>query len=247
MAAQRQPHTIGPREGHEHSHTVIFLHGRDSNNEEFARELFESEASGPHNQPRTLPDLLPTIRWVFPAAPIMRSARFDTDMSQWFDMWSVENPHEQPSVQEEGLKASVAAISAVVRSEEAHVTRGKIFLAGISQGFATLIAAFFADGREGFAGLVGLSSWMPYGGLDELLQLVGPRDSKIEIGSGSTPVLLCHSSDDDVVPVENGRGLRDILVQQSKEVEWHEYVDGGHWVNEPQGVDDIVSFLRQRM
>lgn len=247
MTTQRQPHAVGPREGHEHSHTVIFLHGRDSNNEEFASELFESEASDPNEQPRTLPDLFPSVRWVFPAAHILRSARFDTDMSQWFDMWSVEHPHEKPSLQEAGLKASVVAILDVVRSEETHLPREKIFLAGISQGFATAIAAFFADGRGGFAGLVGLSTWMPYGELNELSRLFGKHNSKGETGSGSTPVLLCHSSDDDVVPPENGRALRDILSQQSMNVEWHEYVDGGHWINEPRGVDDIVNFLKKYM
>jgi lysophospholipase-2 len=82
-----------PCEGHSHTHTVIFLHGRDSDAHEFANELFESEASlsvaSQRDHERTLPALFPTIRWVFPAAPILRSQRFETDMSQWFDMWAV--------------------------------------------------------------------------------------------------------------------------------------------------------------
>lgn len=244
MATKQQPHIINPREGCQHSHTVIFLHGRDSTNQEFASELFESEASGPSDQPRTLPDLFPTIKWVFPAAPILRSARFDTDMSQWFDMWSVENPQEKPSIQQQGLKKSVSAILDVVQDEAAHVPRQRIFLAGISQGFATAVAAFFADGRRGFAGLIGLSSWMPnISGRDESTQL--DYDSSMT-DTGPTPILLCHSSDDDVVPIGNGRALRDAL-KQWQDVEWHEYKDGGHWVNEPQGVDDIAGFLRRHM
>ncbi|CAN8103506.1 unnamed protein product [Discula destructiva] len=252
MMTQHKPHIINPRAGHQHSHTIIFLHGRDSNAQDFASELFESEASGPPDQPRTLPDLLPTVKWVFPAAPILRSARFDTDMSQWFDMWSVEDPHEQPAIQEEGLQRSVAAILDVVRSEEVHVQREKIFLAGISQGFATVVAALFTGGLRGFAGLIGLCSWMPYGGPDELIQLFG---TALERGAAytqscmvPTPILLCQSSDDDVVPVENGRVLRDELEKlQDVEVEWRECQDGGHWVNEPQGIDDLVGFLRKHM
>lgn len=27
-------------------------------------------------------------------------------------------------------------------------------------------------------------------------------------------------------------------------VSWKEYEDGGYWINEPQGVDEIVSFIR---
>lgn len=62
----------------------------------------------------------------------------------------------------------------------------------------------------------------------------------------SVPILLEHARDDPVVSVENGTRMRDILRQQLgfRHVEWHEYDDGGHWVNEPQGVDDFVAFLR---
>lgn len=260
-------HIVYPRNGHPHTHTVIFLHGRDSTNEEFAGEFFESEASEPlvAGQPRTLQALFPTVRWVFPAAPILRSARFDTDMSQWFDIWSVEDPTEQAEIQHEGLRSSVQAILAVVRSEAARLEahgrgpgRQSLFLAGISQGFATAVAAFFAGATDnttrGIAGLIGLCSWMPLGGKEALLQALSDGNdtsdgaAALELGDASlsTPILLCHSSDDDVVPVQNGRALRDIL-GHSLEVEWHEYVDGGHWVNEPQGVDDIASFLRRHM
>lgn len=246
-------HIINPRDGHPHTHTIIFLHGRDSTNEEFASDLFESEASEPASEPRTLRDLFPTVRWVFPGAPMLHSVRFDTKISQWFDIWSVEEPSEQGEIQHEGLRTSVEAIMAVVRSEKTHLdAQGRsgiqnIFLAGISQGSATAIAAFFAGAGEGqgFAGIIGLSSWMPLGGKCELVQVLrGATSNTTE--TPSTPFLLCHSVDDEIVPVRNGRALRDIL-QQSQEVEWHEYEDGGHWVNEPQGVDDIVCFIRTHM
>lgn len=253
---------VNPRDGHAHTHTIIFLHGRDSTNDEFANEFFESEATEPAGQPRTLRDLFPTVRWVFPAAPMLRSARFATDMSQWFDMWSVEDPaggEQHGKLQHDGLRKGVAAVWDVVAREEARFVPGRrnIFLAGISQGFATVVAAFLSAGAGGpaasLAGLIGLCSWMPLGGKDELERVIGrgsdaagalkPPDASMP---PSTPVLLTHSSDDDVVPVQNGRALRDIL-GQSQPVEWHEYEDGGHWVNEPQGVDDIANFLRRHM
>lgn len=94
---------------------------------------------------------------------------------------------------------------------------------------------------------------MPLGGKDELVRVIGRGSDaagalKLPNASmpPSTPVLLSHSSDDDVVPIQNGRALREIL-GQSQAVEWHEYEDGGHWINEPQGVDDIASFLRRHM
>lgn len=264
-------HTIGPSQGHQHTHTVIFLHGRDSTNVEFAKELFESEASLPSDQPRTLPALLPTVKWVFPAAPILHASRFDTNMSQWFDMWSVEDPAERAAeLQLDGLRRSAAGILRIVRREEAHAPRERMYLAGISQGFATALAAFFADGAGaagagGLAGMIGLCSWMPLGGPlgageDARQQLAvlhrgtadlgaGPRGSARSQPGRPTPVLLCHSTDDDVVPVRHGRNLRDTLHEcpQDVEVEWHEYEDGGHWVNEPQGVDDMVAFIKRCM
>jgi hypothetical protein len=30
-------------------------------------------------------------------------------------------------------------------------------------------------------------------------------------------------------------------------VEWHDYEDGGHWINEPKGVDDFAGFLQRAM
>jgi hypothetical protein len=44
-------------------------------------EFFESEADG-----KTLPQIYPQIKWVFPNAPILRAVRFGEEIPQWFDM-----------------------------------------------------------------------------------------------------------------------------------------------------------------
>ncbi|KUI54997.1 Carboxylesterase 1 [Cytospora mali] len=208
---------------------------------EFADELFESEASeeiagriaGP-GKARTLPDLFPTIRWVFPAAPVTRSERFDTHMAQWFDMWSVENPHEKSDVQTDGLRTSVAMIGDLLGEEERGVSRDRIFLAGISQGFTTAVAAFLADGKGVLAGLIGWSSWMPCFEYDAQERQ-------------TVPVFLAHAKDDEVVPVVNGEMLHSKLAGMAFDVEWHMYEDGGHWINEPQGMDDMSLFIQRAM
>jgi len=41
--------------------------------------------------------------------------------------------------------------------------------------------------------------------------------------------------------------MRHILGQIGFGREWHDYDDGGHWVNEPQGVDYLVRFLKTAM
>jgi lysophospholipase-2 len=88
------PLVVGPATSHSHTHTVILLHGRDSEAQEFMAEFFECEATGPETD-RTLPALFPTVRWVFPQAKFLHSERFHIEMSQWFDMWSVEDQQER--------------------------------------------------------------------------------------------------------------------------------------------------------
>lgn len=252
-------HVVEPVEGHAHTHTIIFLHGRDSISTDFADELFESEASEPRDKPRTLRDLLPTVRWVFPTAPVLRSARFDTDMSQWFDMWSTEDPDERPEIQLPGLRASVSALGDVIRKEESRIERSRIFVGGISQGIAVAVAAFFAEQEawSGLGGMMGLCGWMPLRGM------VGAEDGMVQLGRlyrGTSsdvpseprtrrplPIFLGHSRDDSVISVSHGQTLRDTLrgFPNELQVEWHEYEDGGHWLNEPQGVDDIFAFLKR--
>ncbi len=226
---------MNPRNGYQHTHTIILLHGRGSECQDFAGELFESESSGPADKVRTLPDLCPTVRWVFPGAPILPSHRFHEAMSQWFDIWSVENPEEQAELQHDGITQSVAMIRDVINKEEALVPASKIFLGGISQGFATAVAAFFARG-QGLAGLLGFCSWMPLATrvldvarsdqpADEILQLVQKvyiKDARTDFSPEqirSTPVFLGHATDDEVVPIHTGEktsGLLDFITRLSR-------------------------------
>jgi acetyl esterase/lipase len=57
--------------------------------------------------------------------------------------------------------------------------------------------------------------------------------------------MLQHSVDDPLVLVERGRGLRDTLRGFGAQVEWREYAVGGHWFQEPEGIDDAVGFLNR--
>lgn len=60
-------------------------------------------------------------------------------MSQWFDMWSLEDVQERSELQVPGLQSSVDLIIKIIKDEELFVPRGRIFLGGISQGFATYV------------------------------------------------------------------------------------------------------------
>ncbi|KAK7439252.1 hypothetical protein CaCOL14_001691 [Colletotrichum acutatum] len=272
-----------PLPGNEHTHTIILLHGRGSNGEEFADEFFECEVSedlarilallalqddGPEQPedplddtpapppPRTLQALFPTIKWIFPSAPSIPSKRSKTDRTQWFDMWSTENPNEQEELQEPGLLESIDFITHLIDQESDLVSPDKIFLGGISQGFATAVAAYLR-GCQALGGLIGYAGWA-YPGLSPYEVPAGLFASdytgwKIKCGDvnyqmAHTPIFLSHARDDPTVPVKNGRALCKALHNIGlKEVEWHEYEYGGHWITEPDSIDQLVYFLKRNV
>ena len=257
-------HIVAPCK--DHTQTIILLHGRDSIASEFAEEFFESQAS----DDRTLPEIFPTTRWVFPTSKIRNSARFEAPMSQWFDMWSVENPSEKNEIQIDGLRESVKEILDLIRTEAVLISPDRIILGGISQGCATAIHTLLYGGIR-LGGFIGLNSWLPFepeittNMADNMAwRIVGDRlhysrkmlntpTDQAETTSVlsdlsstfvlETPVFLSHSQDDDVVPIANGKKLSTTLKKLGMVVSWKQYKEGGHWVNEPQGVDDIVSFI----
>ncbi|KAK7511658.1 Alpha/Beta hydrolase protein [Phyllosticta citriasiana] len=242
-----------------HSHTVIFLHGRDSTALEFAGEFFESQAS----DDKTLQEIFPGFKWVFPASATRNSARFGVKMSQWFDIWSLENPEELKDIQKAGLSESISSVIEVIEFEASLIGTEKIILAGISQGCATAIHALL-QGERRLGAFVGVCSWLPFQSeiqsiaknsrtpaekQNRLRGLFQLRHHSENEGSESnfaleTPVLLAHSEDDDVVPIQNGERLSRGFIELGMSVEWHTYKLGGHWINEPQGIDDMVGFLK---
>lgn len=134
-----------------------------------------------------------------------------------------------------------------------------VFVYANSHMYSTL-ATFLSDGTGGFAGLCGFCSWLPLADVIQAsLEKADDTDKlaavqKVYRGSAtdktpstcltSTPILLQHSRDDEVIPITNGRGMRDMLQKlQFDNVEWHEYEEGGHWFSEPEGVDNLCLFL----
>jgi predicted esterase len=122
---------------------------------------------------------------------------------------------------------------------------------GISQGAATavhtLINLDLAPG-VGLAAFVGFSCRMPFPGRSladtravlTMLDRVPGHATVLE----KTPMLLEHCANDPLVLVANGRVLRDTLRGFGAQVEWKEYPNGGHWFHSPDGMDDVVAFLR---
>ncbi|KID86842.1 Phospholipase/Carboxylesterase family protein [Metarhizium guizhouense ARSEF 977] len=239
-----------------HTHTVVFLHGRGDVAENFVASLKYSRSS----RDQTLQEIFPSFRWVFPKAGVSASFSFGGNkVSQWFDIWNVADFSEREEVQILGLKESVAMIRKVLRIE-AGILGGhwdRIILAGISQGAATATHALLNlklpaaadDGAKlsgGLAAFIGFSCRMPFPGrtLRETRAVLSledaPEDDEV---IRKTPMLLEHCVDDPLVLVENGRVLRDTLRGFGADVHSREYPDGGHWLNSPAGMDDVVEYL----
>ncbi|PYI15618.1 alpha/beta-hydrolase [Aspergillus violaceofuscus CBS 115571] len=154
-----------------HTHTAILLHGRGSNGPEFADELFSSLTS----QHRSLPDALPTWRWVFPTSRDRFSTRFQEEICSWFDAYSLSDIQERQDLQIEGLRESVRYILDILEQEISLLggTASHVYLGGISQGMATALWTLFcAAGRIGqfLGGVFGFCGWIPFA--HEIGQLV---------------------------------------------------------------------------
>lgn len=251
----------------EHTHTVILLHGRDSTALEFAEELFESQASNDC----TLPEMFPTFKWVFPYSGLRNSIRFEMSLSQWFDIWSVEESEERKELQKAGLNESIMLILDIINREASFVPPSQIILGGISQGCATAIHSLMhCDMR--LCAFVGFCGWLPFRKeIDafikseadaDLLRAIqslfasASRNSHSPISKNlyrksesplATPISLSHAMDDNMVPIGNGEKLYQTLNQLGMDVCWRAYKDGSHWINEPQGIDDMVGFLQNVM
>lgn len=239
-----------------HTHTVIFLHGRGDNTENFIGSLDWLRDS----RDRALLDIFPSFRWVFPQAPLAEcTASPGQAMMQWFDIWTTADFSVREDVQAPGLRDSVTALRSIL-IREAATLGGRwdhIILAGISQGAATGVHALLNLGTGGPIGLpegtglgafLGFSCRLPFPGrtLSGTRGVLGLEGAAADGDDGvirSTPVLLEHCSDDPLVRVEGGRQLRDALQGFGARVAWREYSEGGHWFNSPAGVDDIVLFL----
>ncbi|ORY11059.1 Alpha/Beta hydrolase protein [Clohesyomyces aquaticus] len=251
-----KPHVVKPKKGHAHTHTIILLHGRGATATEFAEEFFESQ----DREERFISELLPGIRWVFPSATPRYAETEKETMNQWFDMTSVQRPQEDVEKQKEALKESVEQVLKIIEDEARKVPREKIFVGGISQGCATALFTMLCSGDR-FAGFIGLSGWLPFQEqiadiakrfpnlkyrvhrVRQLVEMKPLPDHMERECPLRTPVFIEHCEDDDTVPVENGQAMAETLDKLGMTVRTEWYTEGGHWIKEPQGVDDFVGFI----
>lgn len=253
-----------PAPGQQHTHTVVFLHGRGDNTRSFSRALGTWRGS----KGRSLLDAFPTFRWVLPQAPQRPVASTAETMTtttaipspifsepevwpQWFDVWNVRDFSDREEVQLPGLREMVPAVRRLL-TREADKLGGRwdrVLLAGISMGAATAVHTLF-NLDTAPAALLAFCARCPFAGrgladMRALLGVDGAPAGDDNTVLRRTPVLVEHCVDDPLVPIERGKALCDTLRGFGAQVEWREYTTGGHWFHEPDGLDDVVKFIEK--
>lgn len=144
-----------------HSHTIILLHGLSSNGQKFGQELLET---GKTSAGKTLPDLLPGARFIFPTAKRRRSSAFGRKkLTQWFDIARLPDPSYRKETQLQGLAESAVEIRKLLRQEIelAGVPPTNIILGGLSQGCAMSLSVLLAL-EYPLGGYFGMCGYLPF-------------------------------------------------------------------------------------
>ncbi|KAG6014356.1 hypothetical protein E4U43_006624 [Claviceps pusilla] len=241
---------VDPLAGGQHTHTVVFLHGRGDNMDKFSYSLQYTRDS----KQRTLAEAFPTFRWVFPQAPCRKCASMDGYYNQWFDVWTVRDFSEREDIALEGLREVVPQIRDIL-AHEADVLGGrwdKVILMGISMGSATSVHTLFnlhvPTPERRLGAFVGFCGRCPFAGksLEEMRALLGVQSCPAHNDVlRNTPMMLQHCVNDPLVKIELGRRQCEVLKSFGAAVTWCEYPDGSHWMNSPSGTDDVVRFLTE--
>ena len=203
--------------------TVIWLHGLGADGYDFLPIVPELK----------LPPTLST-RFVFPhAASRPVTLNGGMRMRAWYDILGLDRNavHDEP-----GIRAAAALIQGLIDEQvSAGVPRGRIVLAGFSQGGAIALHVGLRQ-REALAGIMALSTYLP-------LEATAARE--LTAAGRATSVLMCHGSHDPVLALQMGTHSRDLLRALGVSVAWHEY-PMAHAVC-PAEIKDISVWLRSRL
>ena len=205
------------------SHSVIWLHGLGADGHDFEPIVPYLGLS-----PRT------GVRFIFPHA-LMRPVTINGGMVMraWYDIIEISASRGQD---EAGIGQSAGKVRELIGHE---VSRGipasRIILAGFSQGGAMALHVGLRY-EEKLAGIMALSAYLLF---PERLE------AESSAANAETPVFVGHGTQDPVVPLFLGQGVRSALQAGSWPVEWHTYPIP-HSVSQPE-IEDIGRWMQQRL
>ncbi len=193
------PETIERSTGDAPGWSVIWLHGLGADGNDFVPIV-----------PELLRPEWPTIRFVFPHAPVRAvTINGGARMRAWYDIRDMDLSNRADA---EGVDQSIAQVGALIAREgERGVPPARVFLAGFSQGGAIALAAGIRR-REPLAGLIALSTYLPLGAAT-----LQPLTAQAR----TQPIFMAHGLHDPVVPYTGGKRSRDALRDAGFDVDWH--------------------------
>ncbi len=205
--------------GPEPKAAVVWLHGLGADGHDF--------------EP-IVPQLrLPQTRFVFPHAPLRPvTLNGGMVMRAWYDIPSLEL---RSQLDLEGLKESGRLVNQLLREVWAEIPPQRTVLAGFSQGGAlTYYSGLRHPAR--MAGFLVLSGYCP--NLESLEEERHPANQE-------TPILQCHGSFDQVVPLQLGAFAAETLKRKGYSVDWRSYPTQ-HSLHH-QELKEIGVWLRERL
>lgn len=200
---------------------IIWLHGLGADGHDFEPIVPELNLPGKHG-----------IRFIFPHAP-QRPVTINAgeEMPAWFDLSSMDFAlHED----EEGIKTSAQQIEEIIQSQNNRgINTNKIVIAGFSQGGAI---ALYTGLRypEPLAGIMALSTYLP---------LAKTFENNLPDANQDTPIMMCHGTDDPIVPYHLGDDSRFFMEKAGLNIEWYSY-PMQHSVC-PDEINDISLWLQK--
>jgi phospholipase/carboxylesterase len=213
---------LGPA-GAEATASVIWLHGLGADGHDF----------------EPIPPLLnlPRVRFILPhARPRPVTINGGYVMRAWYDILKLDFTGVRES--EADIRESQGQIEALIRRENQRgVPSERIVLIGFSQGAAMALHVGLRW-PERLAGVVVLSGYMLMS--EELAAEHSPANA-------ATPMLVCHGSEDPVVPVWLGKAAYEQVaaLHPGRPIEWFDY-PMPHSVC-PEEIAEIARFLHGRL
>ena len=167
-----------------HLNTLIILHGRGDNGENFRRPLLH------HPIPTydTIRKALPQTKFVFPTSLHLRAKVLrGFPINEWFDYWPFPEHGKDHEPEVEGLVASVEFLHGLIHNAIAQVGAQNVVVGGLSQGCATSLMAMILWDGPAISSWFGMCGWLPFRKPMALVTL-DSKDADGEIVSDRGPV-----------------------------------------------------------
>lgn len=173
---------------------------------------------------------LPHVRFILPHAPYRKVTRNNGyEMRAWYDVYGLTPISREDAI---GIKESQLQIEQLIAKE---VSRGipaeRIVLAGFSQGGAIALHTALRYFQT-LAGVLALSTYLP---------LRANLSAEKNSANQQTPIFMAHGSNDAVITLETCQTSLNLLLEQSYQIDWHEYAMEHSVCTEE--IEDIRQFL----